>query len=313
MLNGSEIQAAIRYNVGRGFTGDQTALIQGVVGATVDGTWGTQTVQRVASWQKSRGLVADGKVGPRTMQAIEAAGNPVGVPVVAYGLLVDGKVVPGTDRIRRDPRAWWAPGERGTRARDSVVDGLVGHWTAGHCRTGEDAGRRVVEAMKARMHPTENRPLVVAIDFVASWDGLIWQTAPMEVATVHAGTIGRHSIGRVKGVECTWPGTVAQARKLGIDPGEPLRVRVGGRVIEVMRPSEALLDAWRYLANVLASLGGLGGISIPRQVPRTTMRMTPAQQRRWKGGQEHCHVPDSTKSDAAGLLVDALDWVRAEP
>jgi hypothetical protein len=229
--------------------------------------------------------------------------------VTERGLLVAGSVVPGTEWVRRDSRAMWRAGDRGTRPRAAAADVLVGHWTAGNPRTGEDAGRRVYDAMRARRRP-DGSPLDVGIHLVIGWDGLVHQTADLALATVHVGSgpVNARSIG----VECCWPGTLRQARALGA-PATPQRVVIGSQRVDVALPSPELVAAWVRLAGLLASLGGLGGISIPRQVPRTTARMTAAQQRRWKGAQEHTHVPGSTKIDAAGLLTGALDWMRVEP
>lgn len=226
--------------------------------------------------------------------------------MIERGLLVAGQVVPDTEWVRRDSRAMWRAGDRGVRPRASTVDVLVGHWTAGPPRTGEDAGRRVFEAMRSRKRP-DGSPLDVGVHFAIGWDGLAHQLADLALATVHVGVgaVNARSIG----VECCWPGTVRQARALGA-PATPQRVVVGSQRADVALPSPELVAAWVRLAELLASLGGL---AIPRQVPRSSARLTPAQQRRWKGAQEHCHVPNSTKLDAAGLLVGALDWLRVEP
>ena len=49
-----------------GSKGDAVKLVQAVVGATVDGDFGPATERRVKAWQTSRGLLADGVVGPVT-------------------------------------------------------------------------------------------------------------------------------------------------------------------------------------------------------------------------------------------------------
>lgn len=225
------------------------------------------------------------------------------------GLLVGDEVIPGTEWIRRDPRAWWSHGERGTRKRAAETNLLVGHWTAGHPHTGESAGPRVVRAMKARKR-ADGSMMEVGITFVISWDGLCWQTAPLDTAMVHAGrAINPRSIG----VECCWPGTAKWARRLGYEP-ETARVLIGGRRVEVMLPSAALLTTWVRLAETLAGLDGLGGVRIPRRAIPDTRRLTARQQRQWTGAQEHAHVSSSRKIDAAGLLVGALieaGWASA--
>lgn len=228
------------------------------------------------------------------------------------GLLVVGELVPGTDWIRRDPSAWWAPQMRGTRKRAPVTDLLVGHWTAGYPRT-TDAGPKVVRSMRARER--DGRPLNVGIHFVIGWDGQVWQTAdPGRVATVH---VGRGEINaRSIGVECCWPGTVRQARRLGVEgPGERARLPAGP--VDVLLPSADLIGAWCRLADTLAGLDGRGGVRIPRQVPEPlTGRLSVAQSRRWQGALEHLSVPGTTKIDAAGLLLGALldaGWEAVRP
>lgn len=47
-----------------------TIIIQKVVGVTVDGKFGANTKKAVKEWQKSKGLKADGAVGPDTWAKI---------------------------------------------------------------------------------------------------------------------------------------------------------------------------------------------------------------------------------------------------
>lgn len=61
---------ALRYNQTRGYTDEQTKLIQKVVGANPDGIWGPKTVGAVKVWQSNNGLVVDGMVGPKTFTAM---------------------------------------------------------------------------------------------------------------------------------------------------------------------------------------------------------------------------------------------------
>lgn len=49
-----------------GSKGDAVKLVQAVVGATVDGDFGSQTDRLVKAWQSKNGLLADGVVGPVT-------------------------------------------------------------------------------------------------------------------------------------------------------------------------------------------------------------------------------------------------------
>ena len=202
--------------------------------------------------------------------------------------------VPGTDRVIQEPGAWWAPGDLGTRPRGGyVADRLVGHWTAGHHRTGPTAGPKVVRAMKSRKRP-DGSPMDVGIHFVISWDGLIWQTADLAWGTVHVGS--RPINARSIGVECAWCGSTKQAERLGIEVDPVLGVARGQRV-RAQRPSDDLLAAWKWLGEALASIDH-PAVRIPRK--RGGMDRP--------GVLEHCDVTGTTKVDAAGLLVGALGW-----
>lgn len=53
-----------------GSRGDAARLVQHVVGAKVDGWFGPQSVEALRDWQRSRGLKADGIVGPVTWKAM---------------------------------------------------------------------------------------------------------------------------------------------------------------------------------------------------------------------------------------------------
>lgn len=281
-----------------------------------DGDLGDETWNAISIYAKEHNLpqLPDGMIGSRVpVEVTEALFRIIPPkPGVERGLLIGGKVVPGTEWIRRDPDAWWAEGERGTRKRAKEVDLYLGHWTAGHPHTGESAARKVVANMKARKKK-DGSPMNVGIDFVISWDGLLWQTAPWETATVH---VSRGDVNaRAKGVECCSPGTAANAKRLGVQlVTETVRVKVGSGYVDAIVPPKAMVATWVRLGNLLASLTGVGGLSIPRQVPDLGgRRFTLKQQRGWRGGQEHYQVPGTTKVDHAGLLLDALaedGWAR---
>jgi hypothetical protein len=102
------------------------------------------------------------------------------------------------------------------------------------------------------------------------------------------------------GVECCWPGTWAQARKLGVD-GHKLFARQNGDTVELLRPSEPLIQAWVRLAEALHEHQ-----PVPRIVAPSDRRLTPRERRRHRGALEHFHVPGTTKRDGGGLLVGAL-------
>lgn len=123
---------------------------------------------------------------------------------IEHGIVVGGRVIPGTERVIRDGAAWWTEG-RETRPRDgATIDMLIGHYTAGPARTGPGAGRSLFRAMEVRQN-AHGEDLSVSVQMSISWDGLIWQHADLEVGCVHVGA--RPVIRRSIGVECMWPGS----------------------------------------------------------------------------------------------------------
>lgn len=220
--------------------------------------------------------------------------------MIERGIVLDGKTLPGTDWCIRDSDAWWAlPGDAAdARRRTEPVSLLVGHWTAGHPRTGPTAGPRVVRAMKARERE-DGSPMSVSIHFVIGWDGLTWQTADIGLATLHAG--GRTTNGRSIGVETCWPGTASQAERLGVSGVEDVRL-VRGQRVWCLRPSDELVAAWVRLARFLSSpeleRHTEGRIAIARVTATTAPPVS--------GACEHLHVAGTTKVDAGNYLMDAL-------
>ena len=241
---------------------------------------------------------------------------------VARGLVIADEIVPGTERILRDPSAWFAPDDHGCRARAELVDVLGGHWTAGEAGIGsyDDDGPRVVRGMRARTKDDGVTPLDVSIHFVIgacaddAEQATIWQTAdPGLTACCHIGDrrIGRRSVG-VEVVSAGMPG------RLDLRGRPRATVPLLGRVRTVLRFYPGQLRAWLWLAETLAALDGRGGIRIPRRVPAfgASRRMTIREARGYAGALEHLHAPRTTKSDAGGLLVDALagiGWERTQP
>lgn len=215
--------------------------------------------------------------------------------MIAHGIVVNGDVLPGTERVIRDSDAWWEAGALGTRPRGGrKASWLVLHWTGGRPRTGPLAGPKVVRAMKARKRK-DGSPMDVGIHFVVSFDGIIWQTADLGIGTVHVGhrAINAGSVG----VECCWPGTAKQAAKLGVElSGWGTEVGTArGQRVHCMRPSAELVDAVRWLYDAL-TMASHHALEIPRKRGRVDRH----------GVMEHCDVPGGTKVDAAGLLVAAL-------
>jgi len=70
LLNAAQVNTAVRYNRGRGFSVAQVRTIQQKVGAAADGVIGPKTCQAVARFQRARGLAVDGKIGPQTQGAL---------------------------------------------------------------------------------------------------------------------------------------------------------------------------------------------------------------------------------------------------
>lgn len=212
---------------------------------------------------------------------------------IEHGILIGDTILEATGRVVRDPDAWWAHGERGTRPRSGHrIDRLVGHWTAGSPHTGPSSGPKVVRRMRARTRD-DGRPMDVGIHFVISWDGLIWQTADLAEGTTHVGHRGVNA--RSIGVECCWPGTMRQAERLGMTDAVPVTGTAHGQRIACCAPSDELVEAWRWLARVLTST----------RHPLLALPMQRGSMTR-PGVMEHCDVVGTTKADAAGLLVGAL-------
>jgi hypothetical protein len=220
------------------------------------------------------------------------------------GIVRNGIVLPGTEWCLREPGAWWTAGERGTKARSSTTL-IVAHWTAGGRHEGPGTAQRVVRNMKARKRD-DGTPMEVGIHFVIGWDGMCFQTADLDVATVHV-SAGWNP--RSIGVECCWPGTMSNARKIGAvdlhDRGE--RRHVAGARVDCLPPPSELLASYVRLCETLALHCG-----IPRVVPLAADghplldRMTAKRARSWEGAAEHLHSPSTTKVDAAGYLCGAL-------
>jgi len=237
--------------------------------------------------------------------------------MIEHGLLVAGAVVPGTDLVRRHPDAGWDWARHldrpDLRKRPSGKDTtlLVGHWSGGPIRIGDDVAPLTVAAMRARKRP-DGTLMDVSAHFVIGWDGQVWQLADLALATVHVGGgLNPRSIG----VETAWPGTAKQADSIVAaltrrgkpvpegyrQPRERRLVRRRPLVCLVcLKPSKALLSGWVRLAELLAALPASTGIVIPRQLAKAPG---------WRGVCEHQHAPKATKVDAAGYLVDALEAV----
>lgn len=229
---------------------------------------------------------------------------------IAHGMVIGGAIIPGTERVIRDSRAWWTEG-RETRPREGrAIDMLIGHWTGGHARTGPRAGKLLFDAMEARLGSDGVSDLSVSVHFGVGWDGMIWQLADLEIATVHVGS--RPVLARSVGVECMWPGTARQAAKLEVE-GEAVARRIDGQVVRCLAPSDEMLDAWRWLAEALTGPEATAaGLRIPRRV--LGLRRTLPELARSPGGVgEHATLPRApnprhVKTDACGLLMEATGY-----
>lgn len=232
--------------------------------------------------------------------------------MIEHGIVIGGRILPGTERVIRDSAAWWTEG-RETRPRAGArVDMLIGHWTAGPARTGPGAGGHLFRAMEARKG-AEGRDLSVSVQLSISWDGLIWQHADLTVGCVHVGA--RPIIRRSVGVECMWPGTASKAARLGVE-GDAVVRTIDGRRARLLAPSDDLLAAWRWLTDRLTSPEAAAlGVHIPRRT--LGLRRTLPWLAACGGGVgEHATLPRASnprhvKIDACGLLMDACGYPAA--
>lgn len=235
------------------------------------------------------------------------------------GLLLGGKVVPGGEWITRDGRAWWKAGDYGTKRRTigQPIDLVVGHWTAGEAgvRYMDDDGPFIVEVMRNRpsndpVLAAQGVKLKVSIHFVIGADGTTWQTAdPLTTTAIHVGmgAVNDRSIG----IEIVSPGTgpmhPARPRPTVRHRMLPTPKYPSGRLVPMRAYYPSQIDAWVRLVELLCSR-----LPIPRQVPRGADggleidRFTKPEQRRWKGIQEHYHLPTTNKRDAGTQLIGAL-------
>lgn len=222
----------------------------------------------------------------------------------ARGLVIGGAVVPGTEWIRRDPRAWWAPADSNdVRPRDGHrVTLALGHWGGGRHLVGEDAALAMYRAIEGRVRG-DGSDMAVSCGLVIAWDGGTWQTADLLDATIHVGD--RRTYLRSVGIETAWCGTVAQARKLGIAVGATVTGEARGARVQCVAPSAELVASWRRLIDTLTRIEH-PAVAIPRVAAPYVERPRRGPE---AGVCEHRDVPSALeKIDAAGLLAGALGW-----
>jgi hypothetical protein len=207
------------------------------------------------------------------------------------GIIIGGNVLPGTDRVIRDSTAWWASVSWGTRPRKGhrVTEGCL-HWTTSAPSTGPDAGRIAVRNTRARKNK-KGGPLEVAVHFFVFPDA-IFQTCDLADAAVHIGH--RPTILRSVGIEIDYPGTHAQAKKLGI-PHEVTRGVAKGLPVKAMVPPAESVANLRWLVDALCSAQH-PLLTIPRKRARLTE----------PGWVEHADAP-GTKVDCAGVFWPLLE------
>ncbi|MDX9723503.1 MAG: M15 family metallopeptidase [Myxococcota bacterium] len=75
-----DVARAVSYNRNRGYSREQWKQIQRVVGTDDDGRPGENTARAVFTWQQSKGLEPDGRVGPQTLGAINREGGNAQAP-----------------------------------------------------------------------------------------------------------------------------------------------------------------------------------------------------------------------------------------
>lgn len=213
------------------------------------------------------------------------------------GLLDNGVVVPGTEWVVRDSEAWYDAGDDDIYLRERPPEILVGHWTAGPRRTGYAAAQKTYRAMQAR-RKDNGAEMSVSAQFVLSDDGIVTQLADLKWCCVHADRLFNL---RGLSLEYAFPGTVAQAAKLGEVGGPAERRRVAEAYVQCVTPSEAALKAYVRWADMLASR-----FDIPKIAYTRTSRFDMREMRTAKGACEHFHAASTTKVDAAGFLTGAL-------
>lgn len=242
---------------------------------------------------------------------------------IERGAVIGGRVIPGSeDLFRRRADAMWSWDRKADRPDLRLRHGrpitLFGsHWAGGPIRVGELAAVRTVEAMRARKR-ADGSLADVSCHLVFGWDGVCWQTADFQHATVHMGRA--YNLGSI-GAETSWPGYASLARELvetlesrnrPVHPGYhgPVDVRrLRGRNVEILRPSPELVAGVVRVAEFLASLATTHpelGIAIPRELAK------PGRIAR-RGHLEHREVTGADKDDAGGYFTEALaaaGWAR---
>lgn len=222
---------------------------------------------------------------------------------IEHGIIVNGNVVPGTERVIRDSDAWWDGTTHDTRPRGRArIRTCRAHWSGGTYREGPSAGEVFVRYMNARENK-EGDDLHVSVHHSISADGLIWQHADHAIACVDVGH--RPAILTGVSVEVMWPGTLRQAAKLGAI-GRPFVTRTWDGVrVDCVRPTDEQIEAWRWLVETVCRIHDLPKRCAPLR------RMNAVEIGKFKGVCEHGNMPGTTKIDACGLLMEATGYPHA--
>lgn len=248
---------------------------------------------------------------------------------IERGIMVGGKVIPGTDFVIRDwPRAQFDPPDT-LKRRSRVVNLIVWHWTGGHQFVGPNAAAKAVRNCEARTRP-DGTLADVGYHFLVCVDGMVWQTADLALATWHVGD--RFTVHRSIGIEHAYPGTLTQSRRLGVESLGSRTISIDGDLVTVTIPPIEMMRASALLADALAGISPSHGFEIPKRVPiegpRSTpfrsRRFTPIELRAWTGGMEHYAIEPTAanrkagrvKFDGAGLFLEnalGAGWKGAAP
>ena len=236
-----------------------------------------------------------------------------------YGIVYNGVVLPGTERVVRFPDAgWYDPKDDDVTARkplknnpDGILEILTFHWTAGHLKFGPEGALDVYRAMQAR-RKDNGEEMSVSASFVITTSGDIVQLADLNLVCYHA---HREFNLRGVGVEWTSPGTRKQAAKLGILEGPGLkevviekRKYLNGSSVQAVVPPAVVLEAAVWLANTLALVAGL-----PKVTHTLRTQFAPRKMGSVRGAVEHFQAANTEKVDCAGFFVDALAKAGWDP
>ena len=88
-LNGAQEIAASNFNFAKFNDLRSVMAIQGLVGSAPDGKFGSDTAERIAEFQQTNGLTADGKVGEQTLRVMVQQLNVANQQNAAIRLIID--------------------------------------------------------------------------------------------------------------------------------------------------------------------------------------------------------------------------------